>query len=236
MYLLLDQALTLIDTGLPRNGRRILTYIERVGRQPEELEHIIVTHAHIDHCGSAPELQAATGAGVMAHAAEVEVTPEGDPCIRPRMRRYRPWMRRFLRRPAAQVTTLLVDGDLLPCLGGLRIIHTPGHTPGSICLYLEKSRVLFTGDLVLNNDGRLSRPFPHPDGDTAQLESSLQRLAELDVEVGCFAHGKPLAESVGARLRDLAAHPPTSPLWWRATKHFGRLLLFPLRLARRSRE
>ena len=224
VYLLADETLTLIDTGLPRNSRRILTYIARIGRDPQELKRIILTHSHPDHAGSAAELWGLTGAEVLAHPAEVEVTRHGQTVIRPRVRAHRTWLRRFFARSPAAVGHLVSDGEVIPCLGGLRVIHTPGHSPGSICLYLEKAQVLFSGDLIINHQGRLSRPLPHPDGNSNELEKSLQRLAQLEVEVCCFAHGTPLVGSAGDRIKEFAAHPPSGPLWWRLLKYLSRRL------------
>jgi len=224
VYLLADEALTLIDTGLPRNGRRILTYITGIARHPQELKRIILTHSHPDHAGSAAELRSLTGAEVLAHRAEVEVSGDGQTVIRPRVRTRRIWLRRFFARSPTPVSHLLSDGEVIPCLGGLRVIHTPGHSPGGICLYLEPSKVLFVGDLIINHDGRLSRPLPHPDGDPRQLEESLKKLAQLEVEVCCVAHGKPLVGAAATRIREFAAHPPHGPVLWRLLKYLGRRL------------
>lgn len=224
VYLLADEWLTLVDTGLPRNGRRILTYITGIGRDPLELKRIILTHSHPDHAGSAAELRRLTGAEVLAHPAEVEVWGDGQRVIRPRVRARRAWLRRFFARSPTPVGHILSDGEVIPCLGGLRIIHTPGHSPGGICLYLEQRRVLFVGDLIINHDGRLSRPLPHPDGDPRKLEESLQKLAQLEVEVCCFAHGQPLVGAAAAMIKEFATHRPHGPAWWRLLKYLGRRL------------
>jgi hydroxyacylglutathione hydrolase len=76
VYLLVDEKLLLIDTGMPGNAGRILQFIRGLGRDPNELEYIIVTHGHPDHIGSLRELQALTRAKTLAHRNEV--IPVGD--------------------------------------------------------------------------------------------------------------------------------------------------------------
>jgi glyoxylase-like metal-dependent hydrolase (beta-lactamase superfamily II) len=231
VYLLADDELVLIDTGLPGNAQRIVTYIKSLGREPEELALIIVTHGHIDHAGSLTELRAMTGARVLAHRDEATATADGSHMLRPNGRSSRGRLVRALARLNARspssVDVLVDDGKILPYLGGLRVVATPGHTPGSMGLLLERSGVLFAGDTIINNVDRLSRPLPFG-GDRRQSEQSLLKIAELEFDVCCFGHGPPL---VGARekVRELATNHPRSPLYWRMARSWRRLLGFPRR-------
>jgi glyoxylase-like metal-dependent hydrolase (beta-lactamase superfamily II) len=98
------------------------------------------------------------------------------------------------RAPGVIADILLGDGDTI---GGFSVLHTPGHTPGCICLYAEKDRLLFSGDTVFA-DGYFGR-YDFPGGSRAELGRSLERLAALDVE-GLFAgHGEPTEEN-GSRV------------------------------------
>jgi glyoxylase-like metal-dependent hydrolase (beta-lactamase superfamily II) len=177
VYLLVDSELALIDTGMPGNADRVLGFIKDLGREPKELAHIIITHSHIDHTGSVTELRRLTGAKVVANKDEVTSLAEGKHIIVP----YPEGSRGVILRVFAHVgrfkpcpVDLLVTGEeVLPYLGGLRVIHTPGHTPGSISLFLEKSRVLFVGDTIINNEDRLSRPLPFG-ADRHESEQSLK--------------------------------------------------------------
>ena len=103
---------------------------------------------------------------------------------------------------ATAVDMLVNDGDELPILGGIRILHTPGHTPGSISLWIPKERVVIVGD-VLANRFKLGLPSRAFTVDIAQEINSIRRVANLDVDIICFGHGAPLmhdARSSVARL------------------------------------
>ena len=106
----------------------------------------------------------------------------------------------------------------------MRIIHTPGHTPGSICPILERSQdesqVLFLGDSVINNIDRLSRPLMWDRRKRRTLDSSLHLLRELEAEVACFGHGPPLTEEVMDRVRGLTNRPYDLPTWRIALKNW----------------
>ncbi|TMG55419.1 MAG: MBL fold metallo-hydrolase [Chloroflexi bacterium] len=97
----------------------------------------------------------------------------------------------------------LEDGELLPMLGGLRVLHTPGHTPGSICLYSPKYRFVIVGDTLQRIKGRLTLPNYFFTDDMAQARRSIARVADLDVETILFSHYPPYREDARAALRAL---------------------------------
>jgi glyoxylase-like metal-dependent hydrolase (beta-lactamase superfamily II) len=138
-YLLEGEDLTLIDTGWPGNAPTILSYIRALGWQTDQLARILITHGHPDHTGSARFLREETGARVLAHAADTQRDRTGVPVVRHVGMLFMPlpsvWR--------VSVDMALVDGDSLPVMGGLRVVHAPGHTPGSICFYLEDSNTPF---------------------------------------------------------------------------------------------
>jgi glyoxylase-like metal-dependent hydrolase (beta-lactamase superfamily II) len=82
----------------------------------------------------------------------------------------------------------LQGGEVLPILGGLEVVHTPGHTPGSICLYARAHRLLIVGDVLQVIRGRISLPSHLFTEDMPAARRSIARLAELDVDTICFAH------------------------------------------------
>ena len=137
-YLIEDDSLALVDTGLPWNVKRVLKYIESIGRKPEELETILMTHSHPDHAGGALSISRQTGTEIVAHSNDTRTHSNNQTSLS--------YMGMFsalnLPVPFLQrtpVSRLLSDGQIIPVLGGIRVIHTPGHTSGSVC-YLLQSR------------------------------------------------------------------------------------------------
>jgi glyoxylase-like metal-dependent hydrolase (beta-lactamase superfamily II) len=91
---------------------------------------------------------------------------------------------------------------VLDFAGGARVLSIPGHTDGSIAVYLSRNEVLFTGDTIANVGQVMLGTF---NVDRARTIESFHRLAELDTEVACFGHGEPITEQAGAELRAAAA-------------------------------
>jgi hydroxyacylglutathione hydrolase len=88
--------------------------------------------------------------------------------------------------------------------GALRVIHTPGHTPGSVCLYGARDRVLFVGDALQRRGGKIGFASALYSDDRRAAERAVKRLAELDVEVVVFSHYPPVLEGANEALRELA--------------------------------
>lgn len=183
-FLFVEERLTIIDAGLPGSRIPLQRYLRRIGRGMDELDRIICTHGHPDHVGGVREL-AADGAEVLIHPDDLAgLSVTFREALRSRSRG--PLLHYFTPHPGA--TTPLHDGDVLPILGGLHVIHTPGHTPGSICLWAPRDRILFTGDVLQVRRRKLtyaSAVFSH---DYAAARASLGRLAELDPRVIAMAH------------------------------------------------
>ena len=168
---------------------RLHAAIEALGRSPAEITRFVVTHGHPDHAGGAD------GAPILMHPADRERTVQlnaGTIARRLAVRRLGP-------------TTDLIDGQVLPVLGGLRVVHTPGHTPGSVCLYAERDGLLFSGDALWRDaGGTLHRPNRYWSEDLGSARGSVGVLARLDVGTILFGHLPPLLGATGA-LRELAA-------------------------------
>lgn len=178
---------TLIDTGPPGSADAVLA---AVGDAP--VVRIVLTHFHGDHTGSAADLRTRTGAEVVAHAADAPVV-RGDaagprPDLLPVERALAAQVSTLLTGPPCPVDREVADGDVLP--GGLRVLHGPGHTEGSIALHLPEPRVLFTGDTVAEHGGALLLGPFNLDRDRAL--ASFRRLTALDVDLVCVGHGKPV--------------------------------------------
>jgi glyoxylase-like metal-dependent hydrolase (beta-lactamase superfamily II) len=188
--------LTLIDVGLPGSARMILRQVQRLGYRPSDVRRVLLSHFHIDHIAGVPELLALTPAQVFIHRAEAEfVRGEAlwpNPIARPRLpatlvrRTYRRMM------PSGFAATPLDDGDVLPVRGGVRVVHVPGHTPGSAAYLAEADGMLFTGDALQHRFRRLAGPSFFFSVDPAEARRSIGKMAALDFETLCFAHFPPL--------------------------------------------
>jgi glyoxylase-like metal-dependent hydrolase (beta-lactamase superfamily II) len=196
---------TLVDTGLPGQEEAIASALgEAGGVGVRDLRRIIFTHQDLDHVGSGAALVRQSGARVLAHAADAPYI-EGE--LRPlkptpEMLEQRPQMREVLQRlEPVGVDELLEDGGRLDLAGGIRVIFTPGHTPGHTSLYLERSKVLIAGDALTAEGGRLNGPNPSATLDTGEAARSVMRLAELDVQTVVCYHGGVVGEDANGQLR-----------------------------------
>jgi glyoxylase-like metal-dependent hydrolase (beta-lactamase superfamily II) len=200
-HLLLEERLTLIDCGYAGSAERIAKAIESHGRSIAEVDRLICTHGHPDHAGSAREL-AAMGVPVLIHPADgVRLrTRWRDAVTHPSRGRVFAAMT-----PDVPRTEPLVDGQIIPALGGLQVIHTPGHTPGSVCLFGARDGVLFVGDTLEARFGRVTFASRLYSDDAAGARRQLQRLASLDVRTIIFSHYPPLEERAADVLAALAA-------------------------------
>jgi glyoxylase-like metal-dependent hydrolase (beta-lactamase superfamily II) len=200
-HLVLEDELSLIDCGYAGSERRIGQAIQRHGRDLSELRRVVVTHGHPDHAGSASAL-AAMGATIFIHPADAENlrTTWAEALARPTRGRIFAAMT-----PALPTFEPIEDGDVLPMLGGLRVIHTPGHTPGSVCLYGARDRVLFVGDVLQRRFGRVSFASGLYSDDPAAARRAVKRLADLDVERVVFSHFAALEQGCAEILAGLAS-------------------------------
>ena len=212
VYLIEDETLTLVDTGPPWSAGRIVDYMRSIGRRPEELGLVLMTHSHPDHTSSAGPLVKRTGARVVAHGGDtrtysdrsVRLSRHGLP------QRITDWLPMLRGAPVSETAD---DGQLLPVQGGLRVIHTPGHTPGSACFLLEGNGVLFTGDTIFSNGRSVSRSVPFPGYNGRDYRRSLERLATLEFDTLCGGHGAPLVGGASEAVRALLRSEPEPPSW-----------------------
>ena len=104
---------------------------------------------------------------------------------------------------AGEIDVLLDGGEVFPVLGGLQVILTPGHTSGSISLYAPQKKLLFVADALKKRHGILSLPLKTATTDLNQAVSSIEKMAQLDINTICFGHGRPIIEDAKGRLARL---------------------------------
>lgn len=201
-FVIVDRELTLIDTGLPRNTKKIIDYISReLHRQPSELKTIILTHSHYDHVGCARELKERTGALVAAHpedAGFIDGTksppaPKGGVGILFKL------LAPLIRAKKVKIDLMLNDGDVV---AGMKVVHVPGHTPGSIALLDPVRKVLFTGDALTFRNGRVTAPPGKFTIDPELAMRSVAKMKMLDFDTMLGGHGEPLTPNAAARVRE----------------------------------
>ena len=197
-----DGSVTLVDCGLKRAPARIVAGLRAIGRHPGDVTRIVLTHAHTDHAGGAAEMAARTGAPVAVHEADAAYAEAGHP---PPFERSLLVGRLMTRIPGGgfppvAVGERLSDGQVLDVGGGLRIVATPGHTPGHVSLLHEPTGTLITGDALFNV--RQLRFSPRPLCTDFRLnEQTAHLLGELEYERVGFTHGTEITDGARKAVR-----------------------------------
>lgn len=183
--------LILVDCGVPLARASMFGALRRFS--PKKLSLIVLTHAHIDHYGNALALREATGAKVAIHAADAELLRSGELFLGASRHRGK-WLHTLSsllegisRHCALEADFLLEESSDLSAFGmDAYCLHTPGHTPGSICLLVEE-RLAFVGDLLsTHGEAHIQRYFA---ADWVALHASVKRLASLRPKHIFAGHG-----------------------------------------------
>ncbi len=179
VYLLEDEDPIVVDTGTGMYADTILEELSRIVPL-KKVGRIVLTHCHYDHLGGAAAFQKATGAKVYLHEAEATPIMAGDSSLA--------ISGMFGQKLKQLKVEPLKTGQKLKCGSSeLEVLHTPGHSPGSIVLHDKESRSAIVGDTVFC-DGGVGR-WDLPGGDLGQLISSLKRLGELGLKNMYPGHG-----------------------------------------------
>ena len=178
----------LVDTGMNTEG---LVAEIRKNIDIKDLELIILTHCHYDHTASALEISRLSGAKIAIHTDDATLL-KNDNISAAAMFGYKA--------PFIEPDMLLNEGDRIPVDNNeeLEVIHTPGHTPGGICLYEANSKSLFSGDTVFPN-GSIGRT-DFEGGSHSQLTESINKLVQLDVKTLYPGHGEVTSNDVNKQI------------------------------------
>ena len=212
-FLLDDGAeLTVIDTLFDTDAVRIIERIRGIGRSVEDLKHIVLTHAHRSHLGGLATLKELSGATVYSHEWEADIVAgerTAQPVTPVPMRPIRTYWRVYYlqlgaalgrgKHPPCPVDATLEDGDTV---GPVRVIHTPGHTPGHLAFWWPERRVLFAGDAIATYP-EFGPGWPAFTLNPTQHRVSLRRMADLDADVLAVGHGDPITAGSAERMRSL---------------------------------
>ena len=168
-----------VDTGTAGNASKIADVVRTAGLSWDAVHHVILTHYHPDHIGSVAEvLGAAAKATAYAGAADI-----------PQIKSPRP---------------LKAVGDNDEVFG-LRVIATPGHTPGHVCVFDPAGSLLILGDAMNNTGNKLAGPNPQYTADMAQAHQSVKKLSKLTFQRAVFGHGDPIDKGASQAIGKLAA-------------------------------
>jgi glyoxylase-like metal-dependent hydrolase (beta-lactamase superfamily II) len=208
-YLYRDGAsFTLIDSGIAGDVDTVREAVARAGGELSDIKQIVLTHYHADHAGTAGPLQRVTRATTMAHAADAEVIRGNAPQLPAVLSAQEKALHDELAQdmppaPPAEIHRELADGDEIEMGGGARVIHVPGHTPGSIAIHVPSRGILFTGDAAASLGTRLIVGVFNADPDEARC--SFGRLAAVRPSAALFGHGPAMTQSAAAAFQALAA-------------------------------
>ena len=193
-----DGQVTLVDCGLKRAPARIVRGLTAIGKSPRDVTRILLTHAHNDHAGGAARILETSGATcVQVHHADADFLRTGTAPPRDASTGLG---RLFQLLPGGGFSPIeqvqeLHDGAVLDVAGGLRVVHTPGHTPGHVSLLHADSQTLITGDALFNMNARMSWPFSAFCTSFEQTKRTAALLADLDYRTAAFTHGPEIRDT-----------------------------------------
>ena len=173
VYLIIDGSITLVDTGFENEFDHIAGQLQSMNLKTEDIDNIILTHGHRDHAGSLEQLLESSNGKLYIHRGETDIIDK-------------------LQNKFSLV--ILNEGDIIPVLGGFKVIHIPGHTDGLMSLYSPEYKILISGDSIFNNNNQPSLPPVRFNSDTEMFMENVKKLQDYDIEIICPGHGPVIME------------------------------------------
>ncbi|MFH1327921.1 MAG: MBL fold metallo-hydrolase [Candidatus Bathyarchaeota archaeon] len=189
-YLIKDETVTIVDPGHPENLGKLVNQLEEDEINLKSISLIVNTHGHFDHCGANNALKKISNAKIAIHQLEEEYLfsslDEMSKIFGKKMQKFK---------ADFYLGDYLKTGNM-----NFQVIHTPGHTPGGVCLYEKERKILLSGDTVFphGNIGRTDLPG----GEINKLISSIRRLCNLDVRVLCPGHMSVITEGANTQVKE----------------------------------
>ena len=204
-YVIKDEGAIMIDSGTPKKGKKFVKSLKNISIKPEDIKLIILTHGHWDHIGSAKEIKEITGAKIAMHQLEKDCLEKSLMLVPPAVNRWGhifAWiMSRFMplvHIPSTDVDIILEDEEFSLVEFGIpgKVIHTPGHSSGSVSVLLETGDV-FVGDLAMNGFPlRLGPGLPIFAEDLQKVKESWSLLLDRGAKMIYPAHGNPFSAEI----------------------------------------
>ena len=207
-FILRERGLVLVDAGAPGMTERLVKQLRKLEIKPRDIGLIVITHGHMDHIGSAADIKKLTGAPLAMHQEDRACLEQGRIKLPPGVNAWGRVLIKMMRLVGTGTTAAPAEVDVV--LGaedfslepyGLsgRVIHTPGHSPGSVSLVLDDGRVI-AGDAAMNGlPLRLGAGLPVFAENMGRLRESWRRLLALNPTTIYPSHGRPFPASVMAK-------------------------------------
>lgn len=215
-YIINGESIAVVDVCFPSDAKNILTFVRHtLGRDVDDIKLIVLTHSHLDHINGVDYLSNKTYAELAAHSNAEKYLTGKQAIILPQRHKLKEFMgfmvKHSLPRPSISDTFLmpwagipgirkgirskvshwLIDDEDLPYHPEWKVIHTPGHTDDSICLYSSQHKALISGDTIINLQGQLVlNPLLRLDSEA--ISESLNKLKQLQVDIVYPGWGTPV--------------------------------------------
>ena len=194
--------LTLIDTGYPKQIEYIESALEKDGLDINNIKTIILTHQDIDHIGNVKDiLNLVPDIEIISYNEEAEyINGNKTPCKVEYMERNLDKMdengkklyhlfKTFFENNKINVDKVVKNGDVISKGEDMQVIATPGHTPGHMCLYIDKYKLLIAGDLLLLKDGNITLCPKELNYNNDMYLQSVNKIRDLEIEMIICFHG-----------------------------------------------